>query len=95
LNWDNEDEAYVSSGSERPDPDIVRDAVAAIRGQLLISSEHINVVVVNGWVTLEGHVEWQYQKSTAEIRVAGAQWRSRHRQQYRSGAGALTGRDQA
>ena len=34
-----------------------------------ISSEHIKVVVKNGWVTLEGQVEWQYQRSTAETAV--------------------------
>ena len=46
-----------------------RDAVAAIKSQLPISSEHVKVIVKNGWVTLEGHMEWQYQKSTAEFAV--------------------------
>ncbi len=27
------------------------------------------MVVKNGWITLEGQVEWQYQKSTAESAV--------------------------
>lgn len=54
---------------ERPDPDIARDAVAAIKSQLPISSENIKVVVNNGWVTLEGRVEWQYQRTTAETAV--------------------------
>src|SRR5258706_14527553 len=48
---------------ERPDPEIARDAVAAIKTQLPISSENIKVVVRNGWVTLEGNVEWQYQRN--------------------------------
>jgi osmotically-inducible protein OsmY len=56
----------LPSIDERPDPDIARDAVAALKTQLPISSEHIKVVVKNGWVTLEGQVEWQYQKNTAE-----------------------------
>jgi Family of unknown function (DUF5335)/BON domain len=43
--------------------------VSAIKSQLPISSEHIKVVVKNGWVTLEGQAEWQYQKSTAENAV--------------------------
>jgi osmotically-inducible protein OsmY len=62
----NDLEVRMPSVDERPDPDIARDAVAAIKSQLPISSEHIRVIVKNGWVTLEGYVEWQYQKSTAE-----------------------------
>ena len=59
----------LPSIDERPDPDIARDAVAALKSQLPISSEHIKVVVKNGWVNLEGQVEWQYQKNTAESAV--------------------------
>jgi len=62
----NDIEVRVPSIDERPDPEIARDAVAAIKGQLPISSENIKVIVKNGWVTLEGTVEWQYQKNTAE-----------------------------
>jgi osmotically-inducible protein OsmY len=65
----NDIEVRMPSVDERPDPDIARDAVAAIKSQLPISSEHIKVVVKNGWVTLEGQVEWQYQKNTAETAV--------------------------
>jgi osmotically-inducible protein OsmY len=65
----NDLEVRMPSVDERPDPDIARDAVAAIKSQLPISSEHIKVIVKNGWVTLEGHMEWQYQKSTAESAV--------------------------
>jgi osmotically-inducible protein OsmY len=65
----NDIEVRMPSVDERPDPEIARDAVAAIKSQLPISSEHIKVVVKNGWVTLEGQVEWQYQRSTAETAV--------------------------
>src|SRR3982075_2693308 len=65
----NDLEIRMPSVDERPDPDIARDAVAAIKSQLPISSEHIKVVVKNAWVTLEGQVEWQYQRSTAETAV--------------------------
>ncbi len=43
--------------------------MAAIKSQLPISSEHIKIVVKDGWVTLEGQVEWQYQRQTAEVAV--------------------------
>jgi osmotically-inducible protein OsmY len=65
----NDLEVRLPSVDERPDPDIARDAVASIKSQLPISFENIKVVVKNGWVTLEGKVEWQYQRSTAENAV--------------------------
>ena len=65
----NDIEVRMPSVDERPDPEIARDAVAAIKSQLPISSEHIKVVVKNGGVALEGEVEWQYQRSTAETAV--------------------------
>jgi osmotically-inducible protein OsmY len=65
----NDIEVRLPSVDERPDPEIARDAVAAIKSQLPISSERIKVVVKNGWVSLEGQVEWQYQKNTAENAV--------------------------
>jgi osmotically-inducible protein OsmY len=65
----NDLEVRMPSVDERPDPDIARDAVAAIKSQLPISSEHIKVIVKNGWVTLEGEVEWNYQRNYAERAV--------------------------
>ena len=54
---------------ERPDPDIVRDAVAALKAELPYSSENIKVVARNGWLTLEGAVEWNYARDRAETSV--------------------------
>lgn len=65
----NDIEVRLPSTTERADPEIAREAVAAIRSQLPYSSEHIRVVVKNGWVTLEGGVEWNYQRETAENAV--------------------------
>jgi osmotically-inducible protein OsmY len=65
----NDLEVRVPTVDQRPDPDIARDAVTAIKNRLPISSEHIQVVVKNGWLTLEGDVEWQYQKELAENAV--------------------------
>jgi osmotically-inducible protein OsmY len=65
----NDLEVRMPSVDERPDPDLARDAVAAIKSQLPISSEKIKVIVKNGWITLEGEVEWQYQRATAEHAV--------------------------
>src|ERR1700757_4997411 len=65
----NDIEVRLPSIDQRPDPEIARDAVDAIKMQLPISSQNIKVVVKSGWVTLEGAVEWQYQRQTAETAV--------------------------
>src|ERR1700759_319103 len=54
---------------QRPDPDIARDTVAALKSELPISHDKIKVIVKDGWITLEGSAEWQYQKTTAESAV--------------------------
>jgi len=65
----NDLEVRLPAVDQRPDPDIARDAVAALKTQLPISYDRIKVIVKNGWVYLEGSAEWQYQKTTAEIAV--------------------------
>jgi osmotically-inducible protein OsmY len=65
----NDLEVRLPGGAERPDPDIARDAVAAIKARLPFSAEKIRAVVKNGWVTLEGAVEWNYQRESAENAV--------------------------
>lgn len=65
----NDLEVRLPGVDKRPDPDIARDAVAAIRNQLPFSSENIRVVVNGGGITLEGDVEWNYQRQSAEKAV--------------------------
>ncbi|TYL96388.1 BON domain-containing protein [Bradyrhizobium rifense] len=65
----NDIEVRLPSIDQRPDPDIARDAIASLKAQLPISHENIKVIVKAGWLTLEGTVEWQYQKTTAENAV--------------------------
>ena len=59
----------LPSSSERPDPEIARDAVAALKNELPYSSENMKVVVRDGWITLEGSAEWNYQRTRAENAV--------------------------
>jgi osmotically-inducible protein OsmY len=65
----NDIEVRLPAIDQRPDPDIARDAVAALKAQLPISYDRIKVIVKDGWVYLEGAAEWQYQKTTAENAV--------------------------
>ena len=55
--------------NQRPDPEIARDAVSALRSASPYSSEHIKVTVADGWITLEGDLKWQYQRERAERAV--------------------------
>jgi osmotically-inducible protein OsmY len=52
--------------NRRPDPDIARDAVAALRSELSDGADRIRVVAKDGGVTLEGEVESSYQRQRAE-----------------------------
>jgi osmotically-inducible protein OsmY len=54
---------------QRPDPDIVRDAVNALKAELPFSAENIKVIANNGWLTLEGTVEWNYVRERAQKAV--------------------------
>jgi osmotically-inducible protein OsmY len=51
--------------SQRPDPDIARDIVTALKNELPHVCERIKAVVKNGRVTLEGEVQWNYQRERA------------------------------
>jgi osmotically-inducible protein OsmY len=53
----------------RTDPEIARDAVHELESHVSVPNDSIKVTVRSGWVTLEGSVEWQYQKSLAESSV--------------------------
>ena len=70
----NDIEVRLASSDSRPDPEIARDLVAQFKFQMPFSHESIKSVVKNGWVTLEGDLEWNYQRMRAEnaaLRVKG------------------------
>jgi osmotically-inducible protein OsmY len=59
----------LPSSSQRTDTDIAHAAVDALRWNVLVPENRIKVKVEKGWVTLEGEVEWLYQKKAAERAV--------------------------
>jgi osmotically-inducible protein OsmY len=59
----------VTPYSKRTDPEIARDAVHALQSHAGVPDEKITVTVKNGWVTLEGTVDWQYQRNAADSAV--------------------------
>src|SRR5258705_1509426 len=65
----NDIEVRLPSIDQRPDPEIARDAIAALKNRLPQVSEQLKVLVRNGWITLEGEVEWDFQRLGAERAV--------------------------
>jgi osmotically-inducible protein OsmY len=65
----NELEVKLPSSGERTDEDIARAAVRALEDRVTVPHDRIKVTVHDGWITLEGEVEWQYQREAAESAV--------------------------
>jgi hypothetical protein len=65
----NDIEVRLPALSQRPDPDIARDIVTTLRNELPYSAEEVKAAVKDGWVTLDGEVEWNYQRVRAEAAV--------------------------
>ena len=62
----NEIEVKLPVTEERSDEDIAAAAVQSLEWDAAVPSDKIRVTVAKAWVTLEGEVEWQYQKEDAE-----------------------------
>ena len=58
------DDIQVRLRDERTDPEIARDAVHALEAHTSVPNQ-ITVTVRHGFLTLEGTVEWMYQKAAA------------------------------
>lgn len=48
---------------KKDDADIAKAAIDALRWDTMVPDDQIKVKVENGWITAEGKVNWQYQKS--------------------------------
>lgn len=71
LGLANDIKAHPRGSDLRRDPEIAGAAAAAIRARLPTCCDRINVVAQLGWITLEGQVEWHYQRKRAEGAVRG------------------------
>jgi osmotically-inducible protein OsmY len=58
----------VKLRDERVDPDIAHDVVQVLRSRVTVPQD-VKVTVRNGFVILEGTVDWMYQKMAAENAV--------------------------
>jgi osmotically-inducible protein OsmY len=65
----NDLDVNLPPGKERSDTEIARAAVQSLQALDLVPHEQIQVTVRDGWLTLEGRVDWNYQKSAADAAV--------------------------
>jgi osmotically-inducible protein OsmY len=65
----NDLQVRLPSASQRTDPEIARAAVETLKWNILVPDDRITIKVENGWVTLEGDVDWYYQREEAERTV--------------------------
>ncbi len=55
----------LSGSGKRSDADIAKSAESVLAWTTWVPDNAIKVLVENGWVTLSGNVDWQYQKQSA------------------------------
>jgi osmotically-inducible protein OsmY len=58
-------EVRIPSVTKRTDADVARAALNALHWHVQVPEERIKVKVENGWVTLEGELDWAFQKQAA------------------------------
>jgi osmotically-inducible protein OsmY len=59
----------LSDGQHRTDTEVAQAVVSALKWNTAVPDDKLSVSVSNGWVTLKGHVEWEYQRAAAENTV--------------------------
>ena len=55
--------------AKRTDTEIAEAIVRSLKWDVMVPDERIQATVRNGWVTLEGKVEWQYQREATRDAV--------------------------
>ena len=64
-------EVCIAPIHQRDDTDIAAAATAALKGHTELPPDTISVTVEKGWITLQGEVDWDYQRRCAERIVRG------------------------
>jgi osmotically-inducible protein OsmY len=65
----NEIEVKPPGAAQRTDEDIAHAAADAIRSNVLVPVDRVQITVSKGVIKLEGDVDWQFQKTAAERAV--------------------------
>jgi osmotically-inducible protein OsmY len=56
---------HLVSAFERTDTEIAQAAVTALTWNTMVPNDRVTVTVNNGWLALNGTLDWQYQKDAA------------------------------
>lgn len=59
----------LGEGLKRTDTDIAQATLGALKWNTMVPEEKISVSVGDGWVTLKGRVDWEYERRAAERAV--------------------------
>jgi osmotically-inducible protein OsmY len=62
----NDIEVRLAATAERTDADIAAAVLRALEWDAMVPADKVKVTVSKGWVTLEGDLEWQFEKEAAE-----------------------------
>jgi osmotically-inducible protein OsmY len=62
----NEIEVRLPGSSQKTDSDIAKAAVQALEWDAFVPTGKVKATVDNGWVTLDGEVDWQFQRLDAD-----------------------------
>jgi osmotically-inducible protein OsmY len=62
----NDIEVSLPNTTERTDADIAQAALHALKWDTSVPDENVKVSITKGWVTLEGSVDWNYQRESCE-----------------------------
>jgi osmotically-inducible protein OsmY len=65
----NDIEVKIVGSNQRSDSEIAKAALNALKWDAEASAENIKVTVRSGWITLEGQLDWNYQRAAAERAV--------------------------
>lgn len=66
----NDIQVRLPAQCQRTDGEVVTAALTALQWHTSVPRDRISVMVRNGWVTLEGEVDWQFQRKAARDAVA-------------------------
>jgi osmotically-inducible protein OsmY len=67
----NELDVKLPGSNQRTDEDIATACVNALKASISVPPDKIKITVSNGWITLEGEVEWQYQTRRDDVSGCG------------------------
>lgn len=55
----------LRDGQQRNDTEVAQAVLSALKWNTMVPDERITVTVSDGWVTLKGKVDWEYQRTAA------------------------------